>query len=91
MSRYIVRARYSEPNELNDGKTYILFERYHKKDKCWHIMRSFELTFSDFIGQYIMPVDVITFIRKLSDENYEIYYDYLSNDISKGEWIKCGI
>lgn len=81
MSRYIVRIRYSSPDELKDGNRYILFERYHRKLKSWVIMNQFKLEYSNLINDYIMPVEVISFIRKLTDDNYDIYYDYLNQNI----------
>lgn len=81
MARYIVRVRYSKNNELKDGKRYILFERYHRKLKSWVIMEQFSLEYSPLINDFIMPVEVISFIRKLTDDNYDIYYDYLDKNI----------
>lgn len=79
MSRYIIRIRYSLKNELLDGKKYLLFEQYNRKAKSWEIIKMFELEYEPNLRQYIMPVEVLTYIRHLSDMNYEIFYDYLSN------------
>ena len=78
MARYIVRVRYSQKDEIEPGKHFILFERYHRDKKSWFIMQQFELEFCQGINQYIMPVDVLNYIKKLNDLNFELYYDYVT-------------
>ena len=41
-------------------------------------MQQFELEFCQGINQYIMPIDVLNYIKKLNDLNFELYYDYIT-------------